>query len=240
MWYIYKITNTITNKEYIGQRKLRKNKNPDTDNYMGSGTYIKKSILKYGIENFKKEIIKNDINCQTSANIFEIIYIKKYNTIAPCGYNLTKGGSSLNGYHHTNETRKKMSKASKGRKKSIEHTIKNSESHKGQIVSDETREKISKKLKGICKPAMSNETKEKISKKLKGTKLSTETKEKISIGLFKLNKGNKIEICNIKTSEKIIFKNQQLCSEFFELDFRTIRKYILNNKPIKNYLIAFI
>ena len=179
MWYIYKITNTLTNKKYIGQRKLRKNKSPYTDNYMGSGTYIKKSILKYGIENFTKEVLKSDIESQNESNDFEILYVKEYNTLVPNGYNLTNGGCSISGYKHSEDTKQKMSLKSKGIKKSIEHNKKNSESHKGQIISDETKKKISDKLKGIKKTPLSEETKKKISDKLKDRKLPDDVKEKI-------------------------------------------------------------
>lgn len=55
---IYKTTNTINGKFYIGMDS----KNDPT--YLGSGSILKQSIKKHGIENFKKEIIEycNDLN----------------------------------------------------------------------------------------------------------------------------------------------------------------------------------
>jgi hypothetical protein len=154
-WYIYKITNLLTGKSYVGQRLLRKN-TPLTDNYMGSGFYLKLSIKKHGLNNFKKEILKDNIKCQTAANIFEEIFIKKENTMTPSGYNLK---NSCLQCEYSKESKEKMSKASKGKPKTEKHKKslsiarkgeKLSETHKkniglgnkGKIVSKESRKKM--------------------------------------------------------------------------------------------------
>ena len=52
--YLYKTTNLINNKYYYG---IHSTNNID-DGYLGSGTYLRRAIRKYGKDNFKREIIK--------------------------------------------------------------------------------------------------------------------------------------------------------------------------------------
>lgn len=81
---IYKTTNLLTGKFYIG--KDEKN-NPK---YLGSGVYLKRAIKKYGKSNFKKEILEK---CKTidELNESEKYWIKKSNAKI-LGYNIADGG----------------------------------------------------------------------------------------------------------------------------------------------------
>jgi len=86
-YYIYKITNLINNKIYIGVHKTS-NLN---DGYMGSGQVVKDAIEKYGIDNFKKEILQEflseDEMYDKEKELVNIDFIKRDDT-----YNLAIGG----------------------------------------------------------------------------------------------------------------------------------------------------
>lgn len=86
--YIYKITCLLDNKSYVGQRTC--NKFPDTK-YMGSGLLIKRYIRKYGVENFRKDILEDNITLE-NLDEREKYWIKKSNTLFPEGLNISTGG----------------------------------------------------------------------------------------------------------------------------------------------------
>lgn len=83
---IYKITNLINQKIYIGKDSTNRK------NYYGSGKAIKNAILKYGEDNFSKEII--DTACDlTDLNEKEKYWISFYKSTDPkIGYNRSSGG----------------------------------------------------------------------------------------------------------------------------------------------------
>lgn len=177
--YVYKITNTINGKIYIGKHST----DDLEDGYMGSGVVLKQAYKKYGLENFNKEVI-DYYTSEEELNQGEIFYIAKFNsTNSEIGYNLTYGGE---GGGKTEETKQKMSIAKKGKTHSEETKRKISEAFKDNPRNEERKQKMSQSLKGKepwNKGAhMSEETKRKISKSLKGKKTqprSEETKQKI-------------------------------------------------------------
>ena len=160
MYYIYRIKNKVNGKTYIGQHKYRKL----NDSYMGSGKLLKLAKKKYGIENFKKEILEFDIPNVDLANDWEQMYILFERAKGKAEYNIADGG-----YGHTG-----LPAWNKGKKMSEEFIKKNSEAHKGQIswvkgkhLSEEHKRKLSEASKG--RQAWN-----------KGISCSTEQRKKIS------------------------------------------------------------
>lgn len=56
MYCIYKVTNLLNNKTYIGQHKYEDENNP-MGYYKGSGKLLHLAYNKYGFENFKIEVL---------------------------------------------------------------------------------------------------------------------------------------------------------------------------------------
>lgn len=204
---IYKATNKVNNKIYIG-----KTVNSLNDRILGhnSDARLNKfnslfhaAIHKYGEDNFEWEILC-ETDSESKLNALEKFYIATYRKMARL-YNILNGGDGSGsgenhyfyGKHHTEETKKKISESKKGNCKPNSGSFK-----KGQIISEETREKLKgrtpwNKGNGIYMSGEKNhfygkkhseETKRKISEKKKGNSPawnkglspSIETRKKIS------------------------------------------------------------
>lgn len=175
--YIYMIVNKINGKTYIGQHKSIKKWNDD--NYMGSGKYLKRAQNKYGIENFEKFLIQY-CSSKEELNKQEIFWIAEYRNRGKAEYNIAKGGLSGGSGPLSEEAKRKLSEAHKGKSTwngkhhSEESKRKMSEAKKGHKCSEETRRKISESNRGKHfvpwnkGKHLSNEIKMKISE---GTKL---------------------------------------------------------------------
>lgn len=109
---IYKATNKINQKTYIGQT-TRSIKERIQEHIQREST-IGLAIQKYGIINFS--IAKLDeAKDKEDLNKKEIYWINYYNCKAPNGYNLTGGGEGTIDYKHSEETKRIMSIKRKGR-----------------------------------------------------------------------------------------------------------------------------
>ncbi len=118
---IYRITNIINNKCYIGQavshilnhkkyrphgmeKRFKVHISEAFSNKENQSYYLNNAIKKYGSSNFLLELIEN---CEIiNANERESYYIDKFNTLYPNGYNLNSGGKQ---FTHTPESKKRVS-----------------------------------------------------------------------------------------------------------------------------------
>jgi len=121
-YYLYQITNSINNKIYVG---IHQTKNI-TDGYFGSGKRLNQAIEKYGVENFTMEILEF-FNSEEAMIQKEIQVVDQDFVDDPNTYNLMPGGKFgsriRNGFtfakrHHMKSSKKRMSYASKLRRKS--------------------------------------------------------------------------------------------------------------------------
>jgi group I intron endonuclease len=119
---IYKITNKINGKLYIGKHLARNLE----DGYFGSGKWLKNAVRKYGVMAFEKHILF-DFKTEKEMNDKEAELVTEDFCKRPDTYNLCVGGSGGFSYINRNRlnypmkevTREKISKSLRGRKSPI-------------------------------------------------------------------------------------------------------------------------
>lgn len=207
---IYKTTNLINGKIYIG--KDEKNKK----SYLGSGIVLVAAFLKYGKENFIKEIVEK---C-SKANICEkeIFWIKKLKSQNPViGYNLTKGGDGgrVKGCLVSQKKREKIRAALLDRTHTEQRKNNISNSLKGRVLLQKHRNKISRGIRNSIKYELSRE-------KLIGQKHTPEHNKKISESLKKeknpfWNKKHTPESKQKMAEKKFIFVSHEIVTDVLRM-----------------------
>jgi group I intron endonuclease len=171
---IYKATNKINGKVYIGQtiKSLEERKKCHIYDSKKSSFYFHRALNKYDPENFEWEVLIDAKGKPTNIlDALEIYYIAKYNFITNGNlYNLTKGGEGASGCKRSEETRKKISETMKGKPSNMQ----------GKHHSKETRKKISEAQKGRVY-IVSEETRKNISKAKKGKKYKQSKEREMSL-----------------------------------------------------------
>lgn len=229
---VYQTTNEITNQIYVGTHRTQ---NPN-DSYMGSGTRLLNSISKYGVENFSKTVLhiyeSSEEMFSKEGDIVNQEFLDREDTL-----NIRLGG--FGGFDHINtpervfsdETRMKLSKASKGK-----------------VIPQEMRERISKTLTGRTLPKHQIEnlkryyevnghpwdgrkhkesSKAKMSESHMGKILSDETRKKMSRSRL----GNKSAIRKTTSINGVIYETAKEASKKLGIKYPTLKARIYS----KNY-----
>ncbi|GAA0101930.1 hypothetical protein UT300012_26450 [Paraclostridium bifermentans] len=241
--YVYEITNLVNGKKYIGKRSC--SCPTEEDKYMGSGTLLKKSIEKYGINNFKKEVLKICENEQMAFE-WEKVYIEQVKAYdSPIYYNIHFGG---NGFTSDNvkelwqnqEYRQKISESRKQLWKNNEFRHKEIQRRRDIGKSIEFKEKVSnaskanwenedyrrKQLENLSRIRNDKTIQEKRINSLKGRVLSDETIEKIRVSNIGKNLGLKSSLSKpiICINNQQIFESTRIAGKKFNCDNSSISK----------------
>lgn len=110
---IYMFTNRLNGKQYIGQTINEDKRYHEHTHCKDPNSHIDRAIKKYGIENFKYEVLERYENLPIPLLKFkldsdEFFYIALHWTIEPYGYNQTFGGDGHAGYKMSEETKQKI------------------------------------------------------------------------------------------------------------------------------------
>lgn len=222
--FIYKTTNLINGKIYIGQTST-----PEHKMYLGSGHLIELAIKKYGKSNFKREILER-CDSREALNEREVYWISKYNSLAPVGYNLSSGGNSHSLHPYTIEKLKSY--------KGAMHWINRAPLE----VSNAIKKKISDGNKGKSNGPLSEETKRKMSESKKGKRHSAISRKKMSIAHTgkKLSDKHKRNIAKGGTGKKLSEETKMKLSisnrNKKQKHSKTVNQYDLCGNLINSYI----
>lgn len=167
MYTVYQHKNKINNKIYIGITKQEPEKRWGVNgaNYKSSPHFFA-AIQKYGWDNFEHNILFTNLTKEEACNKEQEL-IKFYNSMdRNFGYNSTLGGEN---FTMNKETKEKISQALKGNKNGLgkpcseEKKKKISEAQKGREFSEEHKKKLSEAAQKRHVPC-SEEKKKKLSK----------------------------------------------------------------------------
>jgi len=140
---IYLVVNKINGKKYVGQT-IQTYRHRWTDHLAeskrGKGYLLGSAIRKYGASNFDVTVI-GKAESKEQLDALEISLIQEHNALYPQGYNLELGGSAP---MHSAETRAKMSRALKGKKRTDQHKRNYSLASTGRIFSEEAKANMRK------------------------------------------------------------------------------------------------
>lgn len=231
--YIYITTNLINNKKYIGRHESSEY----DSTYYGSGAWLNRSLKKYGIENFKNEILESINNVPTICNSFEELcesekyYIDYYDCVnSDEYYNLVPGGkgNSVKGSKRVNDgTKVKQLHPSE-----VESFLAENKGWKqGGLPSKP--ESIQKRVEKVKGKKHSEEWNRNISLGHQGKLLSNEHKQRLSDSHRGKLSWNAKKIQCVETGQ--VFDSMRKAAEYVHRDAGNIHYAIKHNTPCAEY-----
>lgn len=222
-YYIYKHT-TPNGKVYIGQT-CKKPEQRWANGYGYKHQMFYNAIQKYGWDNISHEILFEGLT-KEEADQKEIELITFYDSTNPDnGYNIAFGGAATLGVKCSEERKRKISEAHKGKKRSEESKKKQSKTMMGHDCSEETKKKIGE---ANSKRVWSEESKRKLSEHFKGRPISEEHKEKIR-NYFKLHAPNKRAVICVET--QIVYESLSDAGRKTGINRRSIGSVCSGDRP---------
>ena len=230
---IYKITNTINGRVYIGQaqdiefRWKRHERDSKTENQV-----IYRAMRKYGIENFSFEVVEE---CSIEElDEKEIYYIEQYRSYVGWkdsnGYNMTLGGGGSRGVKVSKESRQKMGDSRRGEKN---HNY-------GKPMTKEAKEKLRRAKIG---KTLSDYHKRRISESLLreknpfyGKTHTEETKKKMRENHADI-KGGKNPKAKKVICEGVVYDCLKDCAEFYGINYDTMKWWLSKRGKVRQDFI---
>lgn len=176
---IYRITNLVSGKCYIGQTTQDGWKRWYAHRYEARKAKprwpIHKAIAKHGSDSFIFEIVDRCSDRRTLDGR-ECFWIAREGSLSPRGYNATAGGKGISGFKMPEDACRRLGDRMRGRVVSKETGQRISASKRGKRMSDETRQRMARSRLG---KRHAPEVCEKIGASHRGRKLTPDHVEKI-------------------------------------------------------------
>lgn len=207
--YVYRITNLINQKEYVG---VHTTSNLD-DGYMGSGVAIVRAVKKHGVGNFRKEILQF-FDTESDAYDYELQIVNEKYVAREDTYNMTLGGKkpparkgvkldeeTVERYRTLANTPERKQASAKGGRIGIRHVKENGWSQEAIAKRTKTRQErdgYSRDMSYCHTPeALARRTKSRYVKRLE--KISKHYSMPMSIELIKQAKEEGVDNINLDT-----------------------------------------
>jgi len=244
---IYRITNTINNKCYVGS---------SVDVYQRGCTYkhlikrkklhnkhLQLSVEKYGLDNFTFELLDK---CDRNISVFELHQLEQFyiNRINP-EYNKRTIVDTNHLLSHSEQTKDKISKSLKESFKNGSKVINRIQEHNIKVSLFDLNGNHIQDFPGLAHCAnFINVKYQSVTFAIKSKRrriknyIVLRTEESSLVNSFlnkpKINYSKKVTVMNVVTNETVEFSNCKTCSEFIECKAETVKKYYNSGKIWKN------